>query len=275
MKVELKTWAGLGLATALAGAGLAGCAGEGGEGGEGGEAAQTAPAGEMGEGGEGEGGESGEGEGGESGEGEGGEGGESGSGIGALPVPQRLAFMSGHVAAGIALYRAGEAEAAAPHLMHPVSEGYEAERAGLDRLGFEPDTFRSVSTALEQGKPAGEVEPQLEAAEDNLAAMREAAGGDPAEVIRFLMEVTSEEYAAALSNGKVSDAAEYQDAWGFVTVARALADDLEGEAAGKVAATLDRMLGLWPEGAPIPPAYPAPAGQVSALASRVLLDLPQ
>lgn len=269
MKVELKTWAGLGLATALAGAGLAGCAGEGGEGGEGsetGEAAQTAPAGEAGEGGEGEGGE------GEGGEGEGGEG---GSDIGALPVPQRLAFMSGHVAAGLALYRAGEAEAAAPHLMHPVSEGYEAEREGLDRLGFKPDTFRNVSNALEEGRPADEIEPQLEAAEANLDAMREAAGGDPADVIRFLMNVTNEEYSAALKDGGVSDAAEYQDAWGFVSVARALADDLEGDQAGKVAATLDQLIGLWPEGAPVPPAEPAPAGQVSALTSRVLLDLPQ
>ena len=257
MKVELKTWAGLGLATALAGAGLGGCAGEGaGEGGEGGEAAQTAPAGEAGEGGEGE-------------------GGESGSDIGALPLPQRLAFMSGHVAAGLALYRAGESEAAAPHLMHPVSEGYEAEREGLDRLGFEPDTFRSVSTALEQGRPANEIEPQLDAAEANLAAMRKAAGGEPAAVIRFLMDTTVEEYSAALTDGKVTDAAEYQDAWGFVTVARELAGDLDGPASGKVTATLDRMLGLWPEDAPVPPADPASTGQVSALASRVLLDLPQ
>jgi len=267
MKVELKTWAGLGLATALAGAGLAGCAGEGGgEGGEGGEAAQTAPAGEAGEG------EGGEGEGGEGGEGE---GGESGSDIGALPLPQRLAFMSGHVAAGLALYRAGEAEAAAPHLMHPVSEGYEAERAGLDRLGFEPDTFRSVSNALEQGKPASEIERQLEAAEANLSAMREEAGGDPAALIRFLMDTAVEEYSAALTDGKVTDAAEYQDAWGFVTVARELSSELEGSSSQKVAAAVDEMLGLWPKDAPLSPADPAPAGQVSALASRVLLALPQ
>ena len=59
MKVTTKTWTTLGLATALASAGLAGCAGEAGEGageGEGGEAAQTGEAGESGESGEGEGG---------------------------------------------------------------------------------------------------------------------------------------------------------------------------------------------------------------------------
>ena len=50
MKVEMKTWGALGLATALMGAGLAGCAGESGEAGENGETAQTAEAGEAGEG---------------------------------------------------------------------------------------------------------------------------------------------------------------------------------------------------------------------------------
>ena len=56
MQSTLKVWTGLGLATALMGAGLAGCAGEAGEG-EGGEGAQTAQAGDAGEGEAGEDGE--------------------------------------------------------------------------------------------------------------------------------------------------------------------------------------------------------------------------
>ena len=260
MKVALKTWTGLGLATALVGAGLAGCASEGGEGGEGGEAAQTSP-----------GGEAGEGEGGEAGEGE---GGGSGSDIGALPLPQRLAFMSGHVAAGIALYRAGESEAAAPHLLHPVSETHADERAGLADLGFDAEPFRRVSAALEAGQSAEEIKPQLETAEANLASVRETAGGHPVELIRYLMQVTVDEYTIAVPGETVTDPGEYADAWGFVTVARELAERLEGPGAGDVRATLDEMLGLWPEDAPIPPENPASAGKVSALASRVLLDLP-
>ena len=258
MKVALKTWTGLGLATALMGAGLAGCAGEGGEGGE---TAQTTP-----------GGEAGEGEGGEAGEGE---GGESGSDIGALPLPQRLAFMSGHVAAGIALFRAGENEAAAPHLLHPVSETHADERAGLAELGFDARPFETVSAALEAGQAAEEIEPQLEAAEANLATVREAAGGDPAELIRYLMQVAVDEYTIAVPEQTVSDPGEYADAWGFVTVARELSEGLEGPRADDIRATLDQMLGLWPENAPVPPDNPASAGQVSALASRILLDLPQ
>ena len=46
MKSNLKVWTGLGLATALVGAGLTGCAGESGENGEGGESAIAGEAGE-------------------------------------------------------------------------------------------------------------------------------------------------------------------------------------------------------------------------------------
>lgn len=252
MKVELKTWGALGLATALAGAGLAGCAGEAGEGGESGEAAQVGEAGE-----------------GEGGEGEGGEGGDTG----ALTVEQRLVFMAGHVEAGLALYRAGKAEAAAPHLLHPVSETHADEREGLDALGFDPEPFEVVSTALETGASAETVEPQLAAAEENLATMRAAAGGDEAAQIAFLMETAVAEYSVAITEGMVSDPAEYQDAWGFVKVARDIAEGMDG--ADSIRNTLDEMLALWPAEAPIVPAEPAPLGKVSALASRVQLDLPQ
>jgi len=260
MKVELKTWGALGLATALAGAGLAGCSGEAGEGGEAGEAAQMGEAGEGGEAGE---------------AGEAGEGGESGEGgaVGALPVEQRLVFMAGHVEAGLALYRAGESEAAAPHLMHPVSETHADETAGLDALGFDPAPFEAVSAALEAGEAAETVEPQLAAAEANLAAMREASDSDPAAQIAFLMETAVAEYTIAITDGAVTDPAEYQDAWGFVKVARDIAEGMEG--ADDLKTSLDAMLALWPDAAPIPPADPAPVGQVSALASRVQLDLPQ
>lgn len=260
MKVELKTWGALGLATALAGAGLAGCSGEAGEGGEAGESAQV-----------GEAGETGAGEGGEAGEAAGGEGGESG----ALSLEQRLVFMAGHVEAGLALYRAGDSAAAAPHLMHPVSETHASEREGLDALGFDPAPFEAVSAALEAGEPASAIEPQLAAAEANIAKMRDAAGGDPKTQIRFLMDTAVEEYSAGVTDGAISDAAEYQDAWGFVKVAREIADNLEGDNADDIRATLDQMLGLWAAGKPAPKDKPAPAGQLSALASRVLLDLGQ
>lgn len=247
MKVELKTWGALGLATALAGAGLAGCSGEAGEGGDSGQTTQV-----------GEGGEAGEGEGGES---------------GSMAIDQRVVFMAGHVEAGLALYRAGDTEAAAKHMMHPVDETHASEREGLEALGFDPAPYEAVAAALEAGKPASEVGPQLTATENNIAAMREAAGGDPAGQIRYLMETAIEEYSAGVKDGAVTDAGEYQDAWGFVKVAGDIAIGIEGPKGAAIRETLAEMLGLWPDGAPVVGDNPAPAGQISALASRVLLDL--
>lgn len=276
MKTTFKRWAVLGLGTAL-GTGLVACgspeesatptadqqAVE-----EAGGPAETASHSQMGEMGEGEGGE------GEAGEGEGGEGegGEAGHGMETLSLPERLAFMTGHVEAGLALYRAGEPQMAAPHLLHPVSETHQAERAGLAELGFDASLFEVVSKALEDGRPAAEIEPQLAAAEANLAMVAEKAGGDTSTVIRFLMDTIVEEYTIAITGDAVSDPGEYQDAYGFAVVARDRAAAFDPPAS-RLLAEIDNLIALWPE-APVPPADPTPVSQVIAQTSRVLLALP-
>ncbi|MEM8986188.1 MAG: hypothetical protein AAGC95_05640 [Pseudomonadota bacterium] len=280
MNTKLKKWATVGLGTAFLGTGLVACGSE--------EQAATPAKDEAAvEKAEDDGhshshsddshshshdshshaGEMGEGEG-----GEGGEGGEAGPDMDTLALPQRLAFMTGHVEAGLALYRAGAPEMAAPHLLHPVSETHAAERAGLDALGFDASLFEAVSKALEEGRPAEEIEPQLEAAEANLASVAEKAGGDTVEVITFLMDVIVEEYTIAITDGVVTDANEYQDAYGFAIVARDRAETFDPRAEDLIA-EIDALIGLWPE-APIPPEDPAPVGQVSAQASKVILALP-
>ena len=176
MTTHYKRWTQLGLGAALAGTlALSACGG-----GEAGEAAEAGseiagPVGEAGEGGEGE-------------------GGESGHGVDTLSVEKRVAFMSGHVAAGLALYRAGAPDQAAKHLLHPVSETHAAERAGIDALGFEGPYFVQVSEALDAGKSASEVEPLLAQADANMSLVRANAGGDPKELIAFLMDTVVEEY---------------------------------------------------------------------------------
>ncbi len=251
--------------------------GESGEGesGEGEQGEGESGEGESGEGehGEGETGEAESGEG-ESGEGEGGEGegGEAGHSMDTLAIEKRLAFMSGHVKAGISLYRAGEPAMGAPHLLHPVSETHQAERAGLDALGFDASIFEAVSAALDAGKPVAEIEPQLAAAEANLEAVAGKAGGDAADIITYLMGVIVEEYTIAITDGQVTDPGEYQDAWGFAQVAKNRAADLPDATRDAVIAEIDALIALWPA-APIPPADPAPVGQVVAQTSRVLLRL--
>ena len=255
---------------------LAACGGEGGEAaGESGEAAivgeageAAAPAGESGESAVAStAGESGEGEGGE------GEGGESGAhSPGTLPIQDRLAFMRGHVEAGLALYRAGAPDQAARHLLHPVSETHAAEREGLDELGFKGDLFVQSSEALEAGTASDDIEGQLSEAEENLEMLSAEVGGDPVQIIGFLMDTTVDEYGIGVVDGEIVNAGEYQDAFGFVTVASFYARDLEGEAGEAVRAELTRLLDLWPE-APLASSTPAPVSEVAAQVARVQLEL--
>ncbi|MGB3626370.1 MAG: hypothetical protein WA989_11090, partial [Henriciella sp.] len=188
---------------------LAACGGEGGEAGEGegGEAAFVGQSGESaayaGEGGEGEGGE--------------GEGGEAGAhSPETMPIQNRLAFMRGHVEAGLALYRADAPEQAAKHLLHPVSETHAAEREGLDDLGFDGELFVSISDALGAGTESAEIEDDLESAEENLTMLADTVGGPSKDILNFLLDTTLEEYRVGVSGGEIVNAGEYADAFGFV-----------------------------------------------------------
>ncbi|MEM7052192.1 MAG: hypothetical protein AAF604_21175 [Acidobacteriota bacterium] len=185
-----------------------------------------------------------------------------------LPLPKRLAFMSGHVEAGLALYRAGEPEMASTHLLHPVSETHADERVGLDALGFEAALFEVVSEALENGLPAAEIEPQLAAAEANLAQVTGKAGGDPKEIVAYLMDTVVEEYEIGVPEATVTDPGEYQDAFGFTVVAIQRAEAFEGEAADRLHQELEALLALWPE-APVPPEAPTSFAAIEEQVERV------
>ena len=193
--------------------------------------------------------------------------------IGQLPIEKRVAFMSGHVQAGIALYRAGAPDQAAPHLLHPVSETHQAERAGIDALGFDQSIFISVSEALEAGKPASEIEPQLKAAEANLAKMQKKAGGDPAEIIRFLMDTVVEEYAIGVNKGEITDPGEYQDAYGFTIIAVRLAKRMDNPKNKELRQALARLKNTWPKTGPLADSKPKSVPAVKKRVAEVLAQL--
>lgn len=176
MKVELKTWSTLGLATALAGAGLAGCSGEAGEGNTPAEPAQMGDAGP---------GESGEGEGGESGEGSGGEGGEGGVDIAAasedpIAYASALAVAEAHVIAARDAYRAGKTEAAAEMFAHPVSEvllEMDPVFAELGVADFKP-LFSEASQSALEGASVETVDGHYETIIDALRGAADQAPSD-------------------------------------------------------------------------------------------------
>ena len=193
--------------------------------------------------------------------------------IGQLPIEKRVAFMAGHVQAGIALYRAGAPDQAAPHLLHPVSETHQAERAGIDALGFDQSIFIAVSEALEAGKPASEIQPQLRAAEANLAKMQRKAGGDPAEIIRFLMDTVVEEYAIGVNKGEITDPGEYQDAYGFTIIAVRLAKRMDNPKNKELRQALARLKNTWPKTGPLADSKPKSVPAVKKRVAEVLAQL--
>lgn len=193
--------------------------------------------------------------------------------MGTLPVEKRVAFMSGHVEAGLALYRAGKPEQAAQHLLHPVSETHQAERAGIDSLGFKADLFKSVSKALDAGRPATEIEPMLVEAEENITLLQKNSGGDVAELITFLMEKVDEEYNAGVSDGMIVEAGEYQDAFGFSIVALKMAKRMEGEKATSLVEEASKLVSMWPEIGPLADSKPASVEEVVNQAKKVVEQL--
>ncbi|MEL6243803.1 MAG: hypothetical protein AAFQ21_00555 [Pseudomonadota bacterium] len=208
------------------------------------------------------------------GEGEG-EGGEMGHGMDTLPVEKRVAFMSGHVEAGLALFRAGAPDQAAKHLLHPVSETHEAERAGIDALGFDQVIFIQVSEALEAGLPAEDIVPQLAAAEANMALMQANAGGDPVDIISYLMDTVFEEYRIGVTDGVITDLGEYQDAFGFTVVALNIAGRMDRQDTTGLIGELETLLAMWPEGGPLAESTPTPVTELVAQTSRVHIALGQ
>lgn len=181
-----------------------------------------------------------------------------------LPIALRVAFMSGHVEAGLALYRAGAPDEAAKHLLHPVSETHAAERAGIEALGFKPAVFESVSAMLDAGENAGSIEPLLQEAEANIALMQTEAAGDPVAIIGFLMDTALEEYAIGVTDDVITDAGEYQDAYGFSVVALKIARRLDAEATPDLIAELNALTALWPSDGPVAASVPTPIETVSA-----------
>ena len=218
MKVELKTWGALGLATALAGAGLAGCSGEAGDSGEAGETAQVGEAGEGGEGGEGEGGESGEGE-----------GGVDISDAASDPVTynEALAVAEAHVLAARDAYRVGKTDAAAEMFAHPVAEvlldmdPVFSERGVAD---FKP-LFSEASQAALAGADVKDIDAKVDAivaalraaakkAPDNGTSAGAIAGG----VIADQIERAVAMYALAAEGEEYGP---YLDGYGFYATAKA------------------------------------------------------
>ena len=161
------------------------------------------------------------------GEGEGGEGeGGEGEGSAGLADPEQrlhrdLSFMEGHIRAGLALYEAGDLEAAKTHMGHPIEEKYAAVAAPLEAMGkgVLRDRIEAIAEAAEAEAPLAEVRANYDAVRATMEEVR--SGMSPADQVlglAALTRVAGEEYSVAVAGGEVSNLHEYQDSWGFLRV---------------------------------------------------------
>jgi len=256
MTRRLKLFTSLSTLAATSALALSACGGEGEGEGEGAEGEGLASA--YGTEGEGEG-AGGEGEGAE-GEGEGGESEGEGAANDGDPATDdaeyiyQLGLVQGHLIAFRELYALGETDMAATHAKHPESELYAALApafAARSKPGFADELDALVA--------AGEEDGDMDAAYADAIAAIEAHIPD-ADVKNYLLaaakmaETAAEEFDIGVEDdGAISNAHEYQDAFGFLVSARnivsmAQADTVdESEAVGVAQEQIEIALGAFDE----------------------------
>lgn len=162
-----------------------------------------------------------------------------------------LAFMEGHVRAGLALYEAGDLTAAKTHMGHPIEEKYEAVEDALEQSGHGAleGQIAALATATEAEADLSEVQARFTEMRETMEAVRAGYPADKQiEGLVALTRIAGEEYSAAIGDDQsVTDLHEYQDSWGFLRVVEAEATQMveSGDAAlAKVAQTLLDQVGV-------------------------------
>ncbi len=168
---------------------------------------------------------------------EGGEAGEAGAALAGdetVDLLYDLGVLEGALRAGVALYRAGKADPAAPHLKRPGDDSYDELSFHLADAGAEgfPDELTALADAAQAGRPVAEVEAAFAAVLAKIDAARVKAGASEAEEAQAIVAIlrkAAEDYAEGVKDGSLAEPGEYQEAWGLAEVARGLAARMAAE----------------------------------------------
>jgi hypothetical protein len=141
-----------------------------------------------------------------------------------------LAKMKGHLQVSLANWENDNRQLAGLHAAHPVAELWGIVADELEEQGAASSLKEALDTyaalARESENPE-EVKAAHQAVLDAIASAEQALAGEQleqpvfqGEAIRKLLEGVEEEYAEAVSQGQIAELEEYQDALGFLTVAK-------------------------------------------------------
>ncbi len=183
-----------------------------------------------------------------------------------LQANQRAALVYAHSVTAIALYRAGETDAAAVHAGKLDASANRGLMVGLDTMGFDPAVLTAVAASPED-------DTALAGAEAMLAALRPNAAGSVKETTEFLMRSLATEYERGADAGTISDPEAYQAAYGCAVTARDIVAAQDDEAYGDLRLELELLVRMWPGRGPLATSTPAPDSEMALALSNVKLAL--
>ena len=138
----------------------------------------------------------------------------------------KLGLMKGHMYVAKELLDLGKPDQADPHIGHPVEEIYADVEDQLNERGVKE--FKKSLMALQELVKAGakdkakveaEFNTSMKAIDGAIAMLPETQRTSPKFVIQVidgLLDTANNEYGAAVADGKIKEAIEYQDSRGFV-----------------------------------------------------------
>lgn len=199
----------------------------------------------------------------------------------------KLGLMKGHMLVAKELLDLKKPEQAEPHIGHPVEEIYADVEAQLQERKV-PEFKKQLMSLqdLVKSKPndpqlGTQFEASMKAVDTAISALAATQRQTPKfalQVINGLLDQANSEYGAAVANGKIAAAIEYQDSKGFVTYAdtikNSISEQLTKQNAGEakaIASTMTQLKTAWPSA--VPPAAPVlPTDKVTQLIKTIEKD---
>ncbi|HBE18285.1 MAG TPA: DNA uptake protein [Cyanobacteria bacterium UBA11149] len=182
----------------------------------------------------------------------------------------KLGLMKGHLLVAKELLDGGKPSEAEPHIGHPIEEIYlDVEEQLQERKVPEFKTRLIELQELVKSQPkdpkiATKFQGAMEAIDGAIAKLPETqlkSSGFVMKVINGLLDAANSEYGAAISNGKITAAIEYQDSRGFVIYADSLYSTIpkstakeNTEVQSAIADSMSKLKKAWPSVQP--PATP-------------------
>ncbi|MGH1393905.1 MAG: ComEA family DNA-binding protein [Trichormus sp.] len=182
----------------------------------------------------------------------------------------KMGLMKGHLVVAQELLDLNQPKQAEPHIGHPVEEIYIDVEEQLNERQVKE--FKTTLVSLQDlvksnpknSKVKADFTASVQSVDGAIAALPEAQRSKPGfvlQVINGLLDAANSEYGAAIANGKVAEAIEYQDSRGFVVYANELYKGIatqvtqsNPEAHKAIATSFTELSKVWPSA--IPPTQP-------------------